>query len=233
MTSHLFSFTGNTSVLSSTFYPEITLEGNYSCGLLDLATYNSTPNVSSRNNKIYHRLKGGSEYSIIEVPVGSYEAEDLLEDIKRLLQNVDVTFVYTIDKRTLKTRVVCYSELQVTPHDSVFKIFGYRSDIPAHAGVVSEDIIKISKLNVIRVECNIVSGAFVNGKQSHTIYEFASNKVDVGYKIIEQPSNIIYMPVVPKQINFIEISLVDQDGELVDFRGEEVTCRIHLKRDDK
>lgn len=94
-------------------------------------------------------------------------------------------------------------------------------------------MIKISKLNVIRVECNIVSGAYVNGRQCHSIYEFASNKVDAGYKIVEQPVNVIYMPVVPRRINCIQISVVDQNGELVDFRGEEITCRIHIKRDGK
>lgn len=231
MASHLFSFTGNTSVLSASFYPEILLDGNYSCGLLDLATYNSMPNVSSKNNKIYYKLN--DDYLSVEVPVGSYEAEDLLRDIRVLLSNIGTTFEYTVDKRTLKTKIKSSRELQVESHDSVFRIFGYRGKIPAGQEVESEDIIKISKLNVIRVECNIVSGAFVNGRRGHSIYEFASNKVDVGYKIIEQPSNIIYMPVIPKRINYIEISLVDQDGELVDFRGEEVTCRIHLKRDDK
>ena len=232
MSSITVSFTGNTSVLTSTFFPELTLDEryNYSCGLLDLTTYQSTPNVTHRNNKIYHEIKGKP---VLEVPVGSYEAVDLLEYIDKLLKYNGGGLTYLINKNTLKTIINSTTDLSAEPEDSVFRVLGFRSLIKANTPVESEDVIKISKLNVIRVECNIVSGAYVNGRPSHSLYEFASNKVDVGYKIIEQPNNIIYLPVVPRRISCIQIVIVDQDGRPVDFRGEEISCRIHIKREDK
>lgn len=234
MSSFTVSLTGNTSKLSCVFFPEIVLDEkyNYSCGLLDLTTYHSIPNITDRNNKLYYA--NGEYFNIIEVPVGCYEAEDVLNYIKSELSILGISFEFIVNKNTLKTTIVCEREISCEGSESIHGVFGFRvPTIPAKTKLESDDVIKISKLNVIRVECNIVSGAYVNGGPCHSIYEFASNKVDVGYKIVEQPKNVIYMPVTPKRINYIDISIVDQDGNLIDFRGEDITCRIHIKRDNK
>ncbi len=60
------------------------------------------------------------------------------------------------------------------------------------------------------------------------MHEF-SPAVGPGYKIIEAPRNVIYLPVNVKQITSITLKLIDQDGDLINFRGETVTIRIHIK----
>lgn len=181
----------------------------------------------------------GSNSSLIQelkIPTGCYEADEILAYIKRRLETWGLSFDYTIDKNTFKTKIKCSTAIYVGDHYSsnvMRKIFGFRKDnvLPLDKQVESDDIIKIANQDVVRVECNIVSGSYVNGKSSHTIYEFATQKVDVGYKIIERPRNLIYLPVACKRLNHIEISLVDQNGTPIDFRGETVTCRIHIKRE--
>lgn len=236
-------------------------EYNYSCGLLDFTTYQSIPNITSDNNQliiypptpkekpkkkqvlsqIQSPLIQNKPENIIEttpqeghvfrVPEGSYEALDILVYLKAQLRSKGFSFEYEINRNTLKTKIKC-SEAIFLSSQSVLKVFGFENQITsANEWIESENTVQISKINVLRVECNIVSGAYINGKLCHAIYEFASNKVDVGYKIIEQPTNIIYLPVVPRRISNIQIYVVDQDGNLVDFRGETVTCRIHIKRD--
>ena len=39
------------------------------------------------------------------------------------------------------------------------------------------------------------------------------------------------MPISTKVINNIELRLVDQDGDLVNFREEVITVRLHLRKD--
>jgi hypothetical protein len=51
-----------------------------------------------------------------------------------------------------------------------------------------------------------------------------------GYKIIESPSNVIYLPINTKQLDEIIIKITDQDGNLVNFREEVITVRLHLRR---
>lgn len=249
MSSHVISLTGNSSELSHTFSPELNLDDKYeySCGLLDFVTYHSIPNITHTNNNFFftkcekksdkNQIYEYDVIDMIEVPIGCYEAEDVLKYIKTKLIDFDVTFEYEINKNTLKTTFKCSARILFGFADTIYEVFGFKGgwgyEIPAHKNHESDDIIKISKLNIIRVECNIVTGAYVNGKPRHTIHEFASNKVHVGYKIIEQPRNIIYLPLIQKRINSIHISIVDQEGWPIDFRSEEIACRIHIKRDDK
>lgn len=70
------------------------------------------------------------------------------------------------------------------------------------------------------------------GLLDFTTYQSIPN-ITKANNIIEQPRNIIYLRVVPKRINFISLSVVDQNGYLIDFREEQITCRIHIKRNDK
>lgn len=244
MTSFTVSLTGNTSELSSSFFPEIVLDDayNYSCGLLEFTSYQSIPNVTSKNNEItvFHwEMRDDVRHQniyVLTVPVGSYEAEELLSVIKSMFDARNVLFEYSINKNTLKTTIKCADRVYLEPgYDSPLSLLGFKGNyniVPDRA-TESDGVIQISAVNVIRIECNIVTGAYVDGKLCHSLYEFPSNKVGVGYKIIEQPRNIIYLPIIPRRINCIQVSIVDQDGNLIDFRGETVTCRIHIKRDDR
>ena len=52
--------------------------------------------------------------------------------------------------------------------------------------------------------------------------------VSPGFKIIEIPTQVIYLPLTTKTINNIQIRIVDQDGTLVNFRGEVINMRLHI-----
>ena len=114
------------------------------------------------------------------------------------------------------------------PEDSVGCLLGFTERV-VEPNVVHHLPVTILKINAFRVECNITSGAYINGQKVHTIHEFFP-AVPPGYKIIEAPSHVIYLPIAVRYIDDLQVRIIDQDGDLVNFRGEVITVRLHLKQ---
>lgn len=247
MASYTFTLTGNSSNLSSSIFPEVELDkrADYSCALLELTTYHTIPNVTKSNNRVLYywtsekKPANGAKDGVLtefQVPPGCYEAKEILDYIKNQFKGLGLTFEYTINKNTFRTSIKCTTTLYTGAENSgcIFQeIFGFAEErlLTKNSTSTSNDIVKIASKDIVRVECSIASGSYVNGKHSHAIYEFATNRVDVGYKIIERPRNLIYLPVTVRKLNRIDISLVDQNGSPIDFCGETITCRIHIKKE--
>lgn len=232
MTSTTITLSGSSSTLSTFFHPEIELDDrfNYSCSLLDFHTYNVVPNVHENNNRFYYSdTKNNSVYHSISIPVGTYEVSEICEHITR--QMTDRYFVMRGNKNTLKCEIETDLTIDFTRKDCIGALLGFSKKILENERIYESDkLVNINHINCIRIECDLTTGSFHNGKGTHTIYEFTP-KVAAGYKISEQPRNLIYLPVVQRRINTVNIDIVDQDGQLIDFRGETITCRIHIKRD--
>ena len=53
-------------------------------------------------------------------------------------------------------------------------------------------------------------------------------KVSPGYKIIESPINLVYLPITLDIIVRLEVSITDQDNHLLNLRNEKLTIRFHI-----
>ena len=60
------------------------------------------------------------------------------------------------------------------------------------------------------------------------LYSFYPN-VNPGFKIVQQPNNIIYLPLNADFITGIRIQLTDQNGIPIDLQNEIITLRLQLK----
>lgn len=250
MTSFTVSFTGKSSVKRADFFPEIVLDPNvnYCCALLDFTTYNSIPNViEGQNNEFKFKYqkeekkwnKTTNKYDYpsvskdiaISMPTGAYDVEDILKYLKWALDGQKISFTYEISVASSSVAIEFDIDIEWTS-GTVLNLIGFQNQqtFKKKTTYRSEHIVKITPIDVIRIECDIISGSYINGKQSHTIHQFSHCKVDPGYKFIEVPRHLIYFPIKDKQLRYIQISIVDQDGHLVDFRGEQISCRIHIKK---
>ena len=68
----------------------------------------------------------------------------------------------------------------------------------------------------------------MGGMQAPVAYDFFPNAAP-GQKILEGPHNLTYLPVTVDVISTLSVWLTDQQGELLDLRGEELTIRFHLR----
>ena len=83
----------------------------------------------------------------------------------------------------------------------------------------SENMDNILTINSILLNIDIISGSYVNDSTQPTIYSFFPD-VSPGYKIIENPHNLIYLPITADTIHSITIWLTDQNGNEVNLVGE-------------
>lgn len=226
--SYTFTLTGRESTLDAYIQPPIVLEEEeeYAIALINFESFNSIPNIDHTNNKFY--LANDLKHPI-EIPTGSYEIEDINNYLHQQLQKRGISLSIFGDNNTLKTRVKCDHLVDFTPKDSIAKILGFENKPLSSLESTSENPADIFKVNAICIECNLVSGSYLNNHEVHIIHQLFPN-VPPGVKIVENPTNLIYLPVTTRVIDYISIQIVDQDGDLVNFRQERVTVRLHLKK---
>ena len=54
-------------------------------------------------------------------------------------------------------------------------------------------------------------------------------KVSPGYKIIESPVNLVYLPITLDTIDSLNVYITDQDDYLLNLRNEKITIRFHIR----
>lgn len=230
----MFCLSGTGSVLKCDIFPPLKLtDSEWEIGLVDFTTYNSIPNIEVGVN---NTLNYGA--STITLPTGSYEIDDIAEAIKRKARELDDKrdgekddLVIRGNTNTFKVEIFSrFKTIDFTGGSSIGPLLGFeREKLKVGVWLESALPLSINKVNVIRIECNVVRGSYDNGRESHVIHEFYPT-VPPGYKIVETPRNVIYLPVGTTQLDKITVSLKDQTGELINFRNEVVNIRLHLRR---
>ena len=89
-------------------------------------------------------------------------------------------------------------------------------------------MVNILTINSILVNIDIISGSYVNGFTQPTIYSFFPY-VSPGYKIIENPHNLLYLSITSDTIHSIAIWQTDQNENELHLRGENLSLRFHLR----
>lgn len=234
---YAFTLSGRSSELSSSIYPPLQLDGTYEIALLNFETFNSIPNITEANNK-FPFYDGGTRH-VITIPTGTYELDDLHTYIERQLPlELNRTRMGSADRffmranlNTMKTELCSPFDVDFSEQGTIAPLLGFSNKrLGANAVHVSEDVVNIFGVSIIRVECNLATGSFMNGRPTHAIYDFFPS-VPPGYHITQAPSAPIYLPLIPtKHIADLTVRIVDQNGDLVPFQGEIITIRLHIRR---
>ena len=220
------TLSSNSSELSANYFPPIELNGGYECALTAFHSYNSIPNVDVYNN-IFHIGE-----HVIKIPIGSYELNDIVDYLDKQYKDCSPTNKIRIEANNNTMQVKINSSKDVidfNKENTIGKLLGFNTKIltPNHDHY-SDLPVNIFKVNLLRVESSIAVNTYMNNSKAHTLHEFPIN-VPPGYKIDEIPRNLIYLPVNSQEISSLALRVVDQHGDLINFRGEEITIRIHLR----
>lgn len=235
---NMYSITlnGNSSELSCDFFPPIDVGKNARVCLLGLQTNNSIPNVNEDCNRMcFVHADNGSAHpdltlnAVITIPTGSYELNELECAIKQLLPAYVTSFELKANNNTLKCEMKCNIVVDFSIPNSIAPMLGFQNRIyEANVKHQSEALVNICKINCIYIESNLISGSFNNGRQCHAIHEFYPN-VPPGYKIIEIPRHLVLYPLNCSEISRVCLTLKDQNGDLIDLRGEPISIRLLIR----
>ena len=131
---------------------------------------------------------------------------------------------------TLKSKMIINnnSEVDFRRYNSINSLLGFDSILYTSGFNESENMVNIHTINSILVNTNIILGSYVNGSTQPKIYTFFPD-VSPGYKIIENPHNLLYLPITSDTIHSIIIWLTDQNGNELNLRGENLLMRFHLR----
>lgn len=135
------------------------------------------------------------------------------------------------NNNTLKCEIFCDKGIDFTKKGTLGSLLGFSDKIMVEPNKWTEspNQVSINKVDVIRITCNIVRGSYIDGVEGHVLHEFYPT-VAPGFKIVEKPNTITYLPI-NKQNSLEEfiIALEDQNGELVNLRGENINIRIVIR----
>ena len=233
--SFVLKLSGNTSVLKANYFPPIILDGEFEVAVISMETWNSIANITSKNNKFYY-----DQNREITIPEGSYEISDIEKYLARQLKAEHVkhpiadfgeeAIILEGNHSTFKTEILCRYAIDFTKPDNIGSILGFdKVVLEPFKRHESTGLIKILTVEALPVECNLITNSFSNSKRSRDLYSCSLDEPP-GYKIHDTPKNLLYLPVTVREITEIELRLVDQDGNLVDLRGELTTIRLHLRK---
>lgn len=204
---------------------ELDARYQYEIGLINLWTYNSVPNIIKNVNSSF---KYGD--SLIDLDTGSYEIDRIINEIKRKLNVDSSNLIIQGNNTTMLCELKADKDVDLTMNTSLADILGFdREILAANKWHYSKRLVSITNITSFQVTCNIACGSYRNGQEVHTIFEFLP-KVAPGFLINESPSPIIYFPLNTHRIQSIVIQVVDQNGKLVDFRGDSITIRVHIRK---
>lgn len=226
--------TSDNSVFHTEFYPYIKLnkDAYHELALVELDMYHSIPNIDETNNLFVYEYDG--KVHEIEIPTGSYEIEAINQFIEKsfTVNNYQQLFEIQANNNTLKCIInikIPNTKIYFDRERSLRGLLGFQSEIldtvGEHEGVNPVDILKV---NTILVNCDAIDESYLNASKHPVLYSFFPN-VPPGYKIVEKPNNIIYLPISSPILDNIRVWLTDQNKELLNIRKEVVTLRLHLR----
>jgi len=141
----------------------------------------------------------------------------------------DESIKIAANTNTLKSVLEIQGDFQVDFRalNSISSVLGIRNQVYEEGIHESQNVVNILSINSILVNVDVIGRSYVNGRTQNTTYSFFPN-VSPGYKIIENPRNLVYLLVILDKINKMETVVTDQKRKQLNLRGENLTIRYHL-----
>ena len=185
--------------------------------MVNLEMYYSFANIRADNSSLKWSDDGGKTWTLLRIPTCCYELKAINAEIIRMRGgNSDITILPNFNTLQCILNVVgAKVKVSFDVPNSLAKVLGFNRSIYCVGRHAIEQLVNIMSVNSILVHCNNVHSSYMSGVQAPVVYNFFPNAAP-GQKILEAPSSA-------------SVWLTDQDGKVLDLRGEELTIRFHIR----
>lgn len=206
----IIKLTGTQSILKHSFRFGF-LADEYQIALISFYSTNLIHNVTIKNNKFYFKD------TVHSIPNGQYD----INSIKNYFQK---NFKVNIKENEINNRITFEDPSQINheKEDNICKLLGYPDSIP-----------KFIPVETINVHCNLASGQIISDEFHLETDIISTIKMSGTYfkqPIIHEVLRPIYFPVQHKQIQSIEITITDENNNLINFEGAQITIILELRK---
>ena len=148
--------------------------------LINAQIWYSWHNITSSNNKFFYSPDGVAA-RLLSIPPGSYNIEDLNNEIKYLMKqrrddknNITITPNFN----TLKSRIELENDYIVDCRipNSIGDVLEFGLAFLGVNGIHnSQNPVNITNINSLQIHCSLIDGSYINGAPSDLLYTLSPN----------------------------------------------------------
>ena len=163
----------------------------------------------------------------IQLTPGVYELVDINNAIKQKIHESDYDFKIDIIPDTISMKSVLTTSNSIHFNSRLNILLGFTNKDYPPGTHTSEKPVMITTTDKVHLKCDCVDGSIVNGIRGQILFSF-NLSAPPGYKIINNPTTVLYKKINKTRLDQIQFFLEDSNHNPVDFNNETLTFTIQI-----
>ena len=163
----------------------------------------------------------------IELTPGVYDLVDINNAIKQKIHESDYDFKIDIIPDTISMKSVLTTSNSIHFNSRLNILLGFTNKDYPPGTHTSEKPVMITTTDKVHLKCDCVDGSIVNGIREQILFSF-NLSAPPGYKIINNPTTVLYKKINKTRLDQIQFFLEDSNHNPVDFNNETLTFTIQI-----
>ena len=168
-----------------------------------------------------------NDFFEIYLTPGVYELVDINNAIKQKINESDYDFKFDLIPDTISMKSVLTTSNNIQFNSKLNTVLGFTHTVYPPGTHTSEKPVMITTTDKVHLKCDCVDGSIVNGIREQILFSF-NLSAPPGYKIIKEPTTVLYKSINKTRLDTIQFFLEDSNHNPVDFNGETLTFTIQI-----
>ena len=168
-----------------------------------------------------------NDFFEIYLTPGVYELVDINNAIKQKINESDYDFKFDLIPDTISMKSVLTTSNNIQFNSKLNTVLGFTHTVYPPGTHTSEKPVMITTTDKVHLKCDCVDGSIVNGIREQILFSF-NLSAPPGYKIIKEPTTVLYKSINKTLLDTIQFFLEDSNHDSVDFNGETLTFTIQI-----